>query len=72
MRCAWRQAEHTEQELVEIQDGLRDLPGLLSSGTELDRVTVDVVWDDGTLQDWAAATYGADLVLVSSALQRVG
>jgi len=66
------QARHTEQELLAVQEGLRDLPGLLSSGTELDRVTANVLWDDGTLQDWAAATYGADLVLVNSALQRVG
>ena len=66
------QAQHTEQELLSVQEGLRDLPGLLSSGTELDRVTADVVWDDGTLQAWAAETFGADLVLVNSALQRVG
>ena len=43
-------AMHTEQELLSVQEGLRTLPGLLSSGTELDRVTADVVWDDGTLQ----------------------
>ena len=65
------QARHTEQELLSVQEGLRDLPGLLSSGTELDRVTAQVVWDDGTLQAWAAETFGADLVLVNSALQRV-
>ena len=28
----------------------------------------DVYYDDGTLQDWADATYGEHVVIVSSAL----
>jgi hypothetical protein len=66
-----RLAEHTEQELLRIQDQLRDLPGLLSSGTQLDQVTADVLWDDGTLQAWADATYGDGLVRITSALREV-
>ena len=31
-------------------------------------VAVDVVHDDGSLQDWADSTYGAGLVFVHSAL----
>ena len=31
-------------------------------------VVVDVVHDDGSLQDWADATYGENVVIVSSAL----
>ena len=31
-------------------------------------VVVDVIHDDGTLQDWADATYGDGLVFVHSAL----
>jgi hypothetical protein len=54
-----------------VQEGLRELPGLLASGVALDRVTADVVWDDGTLQEWAAASFGADRVLINSALQIV-
>ncbi|GAA2129556.1 hypothetical protein [Nocardioides bigeumensis] len=65
-------AEHTEAELVEIQDGLTGLPGLLSSGPQLDKLVVDVVWDDGTLQSWADATYGEGLVAMRSVLQPVG
>jgi len=65
-------AERTEQELIGVQDGLADLPGLLGSGTELDGVSVDVVWDDGSLQAWADATYGEGLVRVNSALREVG
>jgi hypothetical protein len=65
-------AEHTEAELVEIQDGLSGLPGLLSSGPQLDKLVVDVVWDDGTLQSWADAAYGEGLVAIRSVLQPVG
>ncbi len=62
-------SEHTEAELVEIQDGLQDLPGLLSSGPQLDKLMVDVVWDDGTLQAWADAAYGEGLVVIRSVLR---
>jgi hypothetical protein len=66
------QAQNTEQELIAVQDGLTDLPGLLSSGTQVDQVVADVVWDDGSLQEWADATYGEGLVAISPALAPVG
>lgn len=67
MLCVSR-AEHTEAELRAIQRELGSLPGLLSSGTGRDRVRVEVVFDDGTLQEWADRTYGDGVVVVSSAL----
>ena len=62
-------SEHTEAELVEIQDGLTGLPGLLSSGPQLDKLVVDVVWDDGTLQAWADQAYGEGLVAIRPVLR---
>ncbi|TDN92834.1 hypothetical protein EV279_2367 [Microbacterium sp. BK668] len=41
----------------------------VSSSIESGYVWVDVVWDDGTLQDAADATYGEDVVVVRSALR---
>lgn len=65
------EAERTEQELLKIQDDLIELPGLLRVGAHLTRVEARVVWDDGTLQEWADATYGDDLVVIESALEPV-
>ena len=65
-------SEVTEAELVEIQDGLQGLPGLLSSGPQLDKLVVDVVWDDGSLQAWADAAYGDGLVVIRPVLTLVG
>lgn len=62
-------AELTERELTAIQAELRDLPGLLGSGsTRPDHLDVDVVHDDGTIQAWVDEQYGAGLVSVNSAL----
>ena len=41
---------------------------MLSSSAQFDRVDVSVVYDDGSLQDWADVTYGAGLVHIDSAL----
>lgn len=68
MLCVSR-AEHTEAELSRIQQELGALPGMLSSWTGHDRVQVEVVFDDGTLQAWVDETYGAGVVEVSSALR---
>jgi len=65
-------AENAEQDLVSVQDELVDLPGLLSSGAELGRLRVDVIWDDGSLQEWVDATYGDGLVAIEPALQPLG
>lgn len=53
------------------------LPGRLDanylSSTVVDGwLWIDVVWDDGTLQDAADADFGADTVIVRSALRPVG
>ena len=45
-----------------------ELPGALSTMPGDNLVVVDVVHDDGSLQDWADAAYGAGLVFVHSAL----
>ncbi|MDP3890348.1 hypothetical protein [Nocardioides sp.] len=68
MLCVSR-AEHTEAELSGIQQELGELPGLLSSWSGRDRVHVEVVFDDGSLQAWVDETYGDGVVVVSSALR---
>jgi hypothetical protein len=65
-------AEHTMDELQAIQDEVNDLPGMLSSSPGDGMVELGVVYDDGTVQAWTDATYGARTVLVYSALQDVG
>ncbi|WP_109505904.1 hypothetical protein [Nocardioides speluncae] len=62
-------ARYTEAELTRIQDELMDLPDAYSAGSGRDQVTVDVLWDDGSLQKWADDAYGAGLVKVTSALR---
>lgn len=61
----------SEDELADIQDGLPDVLGdnLLSSYSENGWLWVDVVWDDGTLQDAADATYGEGVMVVRSAMR---
>ena len=44
----------------------------LSSWPQDRRLWVQVVWDDGTLQDAADATWGDDVVVVQSALHEIG
>lgn len=63
------QAEHSDAELRRIQRRLNKLPGMLSSSSGRDRVEVTVLYDDGSLQRWADATYGKGLVILSSALR---
>ena len=65
-------AKHPEAELLAIQQGLSELPGILSSEVDRDRVAVTVVHDDGSLQRWADAEYGDGLVEITSALQPAG
>ncbi len=65
------QASYTEAELLEIQDGLSDLPGYLSSYPAAGQLLVEVVHDDGSIQDWADATYGVDVLVFSSVLAPV-
>ena len=64
--------DHTQDELEAIAQELAELPGALSTMPGENLVVVDVVHDDGSLQDWADAAYGAGLVFVHSALTPVG
>ena len=64
-------AEHTEAELARIAEELASLPGMLAARPELDRIAVDVVYDDGSLQDHLDRRYPAGLVHVVSALRPV-
>jgi hypothetical protein len=63
---------HSAAELERIAQDLQELPGALSTMPGDNLVVVDVVHDDGTLQEWADATYGAGLVFVHSALASAG
>ena len=63
--------DHSDTELEQIATELQGAPGVLGAyggeGSE-GHVLVDVYYDDGSLQEWADATYGAGVVLVSAAL----
>jgi hypothetical protein len=60
--------DHTQAELESIAHELNELPGALTTMPGDNLVVVDVVHDDGTLQEWADATFGEGLVFVRSAL----
>lgn len=62
-------AELSEGDLQAMQAEINKLPGLLTSGADRpDHVAVDVLVDDGSIQEWADATYGEGRVTVTSAL----
>jgi hypothetical protein len=66
--------ERTDADLNEVNQELQAALGeqLLTSGsTSPDSLDAQVVYDDGSIQDWADATYGDGLVRVSSALAPV-
>ena len=48
------------------------LPGVLTTAVDDGRVHVEVIYDDGTLQEWADTTHGAGVVVLTSALVEVG
>ena len=62
-----------EAELVALQDELDDRLGdsYLSSSVENGYLWVDVVWDDGTLQNAADGEFGDDMVVVRSAIREL-
>ncbi|MEO6510838.1 MAG: hypothetical protein ABIO16_07600 [Nocardioides sp.] len=64
--------DHTPAQLEAIAEKLNDLPGALTTMPGENLVVVDVIHDDGSLQDWADASYGAGLVFVHSALRPAG
>ncbi len=63
---------YDDAELEQIAAELAATPGVLGTYGGEGHVLVDVVYDDGTLQSWADETYGAGVVLVSSALVDAG
>ena len=61
--------EHTHAELQDIADEVgRSLPGAQGAYVDRQHVLVDVVYDDGSLQDQVDEEYGAGVVVVMSAL----
>ncbi|MGY2704629.1 hypothetical protein [Nocardioides sp. HB32] len=61
--------EHTRAELQDIADEVgRDLPGAQGASVDGRRVLVDVVYDDGSLQDQVDEQYGEGVVVVVPAL----
>ena len=66
--CVGR-AGHTDAELRRVQEEVCRTPGALSVWTSIDRVNLEVIHDDGTLQRQLDATYGAGLVVVASVLR---
>ncbi len=64
--------DYPAAELATLSDSLRDvLPGYQSSYPDQEgHVLVDVLYDDGTLQDYADAAYGAGVVVVTGAPRR--
>lgn len=66
---------HTDdRELSLVQDEVVAWLGTdaLTSWPERGYVWVQVVWDDGTLQDAVDAAYGEGVVIVTSAIQTIG
>jgi hypothetical protein len=65
--------QYSETEILDIADDVSSLPGVTGVVPLKDgQVLVDVVYDDGTLQAWTDATYGENVVVVSSALVDAG
>lgn len=52
----------------QLQTELRELPGYLGGFAQAGRMHVEVMYDDGTLQDFVDAEYGDGVVVLTSAL----
>lgn len=61
-------AKYTEAQLTTMATELQQLPGVLSTSASRDLVEATVVYDDGSLQEWADASYGEGRIEISSAL----
>ncbi len=64
--------ELSDTELAGIAEEVGALPGAQGAYASEGQVTVDVLYDDGSMQQWADATYGRDVVVVVSALVPTG
>ncbi|OAZ39606.1 hypothetical protein CBF90_03820 [Microbacterium sp. AISO3] len=60
--------------LRDVEQRVHDTLGdsVLASGAYDGRLWVTVIWDDGTLQDAADAEFGADVVVIQSAMREIG
>lgn len=58
----------SDLELSGIAQVVGDLPGAQGAYADGGHVFVDVVYDDGSLQDWADTAYGKNLVIIRPAL----
>ncbi|GGO71907.1 hypothetical protein [Nocardioides deserti] len=58
----------SEEELAAVQADVQDLPGAQGAYVGDGRVSVDVTYDDGSLQAWADEAHGAGVVVVRSLL----
>jgi hypothetical protein len=65
-------AQHTEAELLHVLDEVTRIPGMLTAWTGRDRVEVEVIYDDGSLQRELDDRLGAGIVAVTSALRPTG
>lgn len=65
------EAAYTEAELNDLAMELQKLPGVTTSSAADDVVQIGVLFDDGSLQDWADETYGAGRVEITSTLTPV-
>jgi hypothetical protein len=59
---------YSEAELEDIRTDVEALPGFQGAYAAEGRVTVEVTYDDGSLQAWADKAYGAGVVGVTSLL----
>lgn len=57
-----------DAQLEKARGEVADLPGAQGAYVDGPRVLVDVTYDDGSIQDWADATYGEGVVVVQSML----
>ncbi|MDO9495487.1 MAG: hypothetical protein Q7J48_07280 [Nocardioides sp.] len=60
--------DYTPAELETIAEDVGSLPGAQGAYADDGHVLVDVLYDDGSFQDWADDEYGDHVVAVSSAL----
>lgn len=65
------EATYTESELNKLAMELQKLPGVTTSSAADDVVQIGVLFDDGSLQSWADATYGEGRVEITSTLKPV-
>jgi hypothetical protein len=64
-------ARRTEAELLHVLDEVTRIPGMLTAGTGRDRVELQVIYDDGSVQRELDDRFGDGLIVVASALRPI-